>query len=173
MIVQQSLTDGLTGLANRRAFDNALQIALSGSMRDARPFSVVLVDLDHFKALNDRFGHLAGDAALVAFGQRLRAGLRMQDYAFRYGGEEFCVLLPNTDAAEAEVVAGRLCAKVALEEQNGYPAQTASFGVAIWRSGDTADTLIGRADDALYRAKSWGRNRVELARHADCDGVRA
>lgn len=173
MIVQQSLTDGLTGLANRRAFDNALQLALASSTRDVRPFSVVIVDLDHFKALNDRFGHLAGDAALIAFGQRLRAGLRMQDYAFRYGGEEFCVLLPNTDAVEAEVVAWRLCAKVALEEQNGHPAQTASFGVATWRRGDTADTLIGRADDALYRAKSLGRNRVELARHADYDVVRA
>nr|WP_308495301.1 GGDEF domain-containing protein [Duganella qianjiadongensis] len=173
MIAQQSLTDGLTGLANRRAFDNALQIALNSAARDGRPFSVVLVDLDHFKALNDCFGHLAGDAALVAFGQRLRTGLRLQDDAFRYGGEEFCVLLPNTDATEAAVVAGRLCAKVALAEQNGHPAQTASFGVAIWRRGDTADTLIGRADDALYRAKSLGRNRVELARYADCDGVHA
>jgi len=162
-VLLQALTDGLTGLANRRALDAEMVRALAVAARTARPLSVVMVDLDHFKSVNDRFGHRAGDAALVAFARRLRAGLRAQDLAFRYGGEEFLVLLPDTDVSGATVLAGRLRAQVALAARNGMPTLSASLGVAVWRSGDTVDTLLGRADRALYRAKTSGRDRVEVA----------
>jgi len=162
-VMQQAMTDGLTGLANRRALDSSLDAALAQGARSAQPFSVVMVDVDHFKAVNDRFGHRSGDASLAAFAQRLRRGLRAQDLAFRYGGEEFCVLLPGTDATGAKALAERLHQQVALAAQDGMPAQTASLGVAVWQAGDTADDLLGRADQALYRAKAQGRDRVEMA----------
>ncbi len=159
---QQAMTDGLTGLENRRALDAAVGRALAVAARSGQPFSVVMVDIDYFKAINDRFGHRAGDASLAAFAQRLRAGLRTQDLAFRYGGEEFCVLLPNTDATGASVLAERLHGEVALAAQKEMPAQSASLGVAVWRQHDTAEALLGRADAALYRAKAQGRDRVEM-----------
>jgi len=161
-VLQQAMTDGLTGLANRRALDAALARALAVAARSGQPFALVMVDLDHFKAINDRFGHGAGDTVLTGFAGRLRSGLRAQDLAFRYGGEEFCVLLPNTDADGAAVMARRLHGQVALAAHDGMPAQTSSLGVAVWRQGDTADALLGRADQALYRAKAGGRDRVEV-----------
>jgi diguanylate cyclase (GGDEF)-like protein len=161
-VLQQAMTDGLTGVANRRALDGALDAALALAARSAQAFSVVMVDIDHFKAINDRFGHHAGDASLAAFAHRLREGLRAQDQAFRYGGEEFCVLLPHTDAAGARTMAERLHGLVALAAGDGMPPQSASLGVAAWREGDSADTLLGRADQALYRAKAQGRDRVEI-----------
>ncbi len=161
-VLQQAMTDGLTGLANRRAFDGEMNRALAVAARSGQPFSVVMVDLDYFKAINDRFGHRAGDMALAAFAQRLRSGLRSQDLAFRYGGEEFCVLLPNTDATGAMVLAQRLHKQIALPAQAEVPAQSASLGVTVWLQEDTADALLGRADQALYRAKALGRDRVEM-----------
>jgi diguanylate cyclase (GGDEF)-like protein len=158
----QALTDGLTGLANRRALDAAIARALAAAQRKPQPFAVVMLDLDHFKALNDRFGHHAGDATLAAFAQRLRAALRGQDQAFRYGGEEFSVLLPDTDGAAALQLAERLRRQVAQPASAALPALSASFGIAVWRPEDTADALFGRADRALYRAKAQGRDRVEL-----------
>jgi len=163
---QQAMTDGLTGLANRRALDEAMARALAGAMRTQQPFAVLMVDVDHFKAINDRFGHHTGDLTLIAFAHALRAGLRAQDLCFRYGGEEFCVLLPDTAADAALLLAERLRQHVALpasESADGsIPAVSASFGIAIWQSLDTADALFGRADRALYRAKKMGRNRVEI-----------
>ncbi len=159
---QQALTDGLTGLANRRALDEALARALATAVRSGQPFAVVMADLDHFKAINDRFGHHAGDQVLAGFAVRLQAGLRAQDLSFRYGGEEFSILLPGTDASGALVLAERLHQQVAVAAAEGVPAQRASFGVAVWQPDDTVDTLLGRADRALYRAKSLGRDRVEI-----------
>jgi diguanylate cyclase (GGDEF)-like protein len=174
---KQSLTDGLTGLTNRRGLDAAMQRALAAAKRSsnsnsnnsggdnagtAQAFAVLMLDLDHFKLINDRFGHQAGDAALRAFAQRLQAGLREQDQAFRYGGEEFCVLLPGTDDAAALLLAERLRLQVVLPAQGERPLFSASFGVAVWQPGDTADTLFKRADRALYRAKNSGRNRVDI-----------
>jgi len=162
----QAMSDELTGLANRRALDEAMARALAGAMRTQQPFAVLMVDVDHFKAINDRFGHHTGDLTLIAFAHALRAGLRAQDLCFRYGGEEFCVLLPDTAADAALLLAERLRQHVALpasESADGsIPAVSASFGIAIWQSLDTADALFGRADRALYRAKKMGRNRVEI-----------
>ena len=159
----QAMTDELTGLANRRSLDEAIRHALAVAQRHQRAFAVVMVDLDHFKAINDQLGHSAGDAALIAFAARLRAGLRAPDQPFRYGGEEFSVLLHDTDAAGAAQLAERLRQHVVLPAEGTMPAVCASLGVAAWQPGDTADSLIARADQALYRAKATGRNRVETA----------
>jgi diguanylate cyclase (GGDEF)-like protein len=158
---RQAMTDDLTGLANRRALDAAMSQLLAAAQRNGRPFAVVMVDLDHFKAVNDRYGHRAGDDALVAMAFTLRAGLRVPDLPFRYGGEEFCLLLPDTDADGAHTLAERLRERVA-EGGAVHPGLTASFGVALWAPGDTADALFGRADQALYRAKATGRDRVVM-----------
>lgn len=159
-----AMTDELSGLANRRALDEAMTRALAAAERSQRPFAVLMVDVDHFKAINDRFGHQGGDTALAAFAARLRAGLRAQDQAFRYGGEEFSVLLPDTEAQGALGLAERLRQQVALPGDAasgaGLPI-SASIGVAVWQAGDTVDALFRRADRALYRAKAAGRNRVE------------
>jgi len=165
-VMQQAMSDGLTGLANRRALNEAMAHALAMAERSQHPFAVLMVDVDRFKAINDQFGHGAGDATLAAFAQRLQAGLRAQDQPFRYGGEEFCVLLPETEAAGAMALAERLRQHVALPASDGRPALSASFGLAIWQAGDTADALFGRADRALYRAKAQGRDRVELSEPA-------
>jgi diguanylate cyclase (GGDEF)-like protein len=161
---QQAMTDGLTGLANRRALDDAMRRALAAAHRSRQPFAVLMIDVDHFKSVNDRFGHHTGDATLAAFAQRLRAGLRAQDESFRYGGEEFCVLLPQTGADDALMLAERLRQHVALPPSGEMDRLSASTGVAVWQPPDRADDLFGRADRALYRAKTLGRDRVEIER---------
>ena len=160
---QQARTDDLTGLANRRALDEAIAAAIASARRSGRPFAVVMADVDRFKAINDGHGHAAGDAILAAFARRLQDALRASDRAFRYGGEEFSILLPDTDAAGASTLAEHARRNVALPAAGGLPALTASFGIAVWEPGDQADELFGRADRALYRAKSGGRDRVEMA----------
>jgi len=160
---EQALTDGLTGLGNRRALDEAMARMLARAQRQEQPsFAVMMADLDHFKSINDRFGHREGDLALAAFAARLKSGLRAQDQAFRYGGEEFSVLLPDSDAAGVLRLAERLRTLVARPGSASEPAISASFGIALWQAGDSADSLFGRADRALYRAKQAGRDRVEL-----------
>jgi diguanylate cyclase (GGDEF)-like protein len=121
-----------------------------------------MADVDRFKAINDTFGHHAGDAALRAFAGRLLGALRPQDRAFRHGGEEFCVLLPATDASTAREFAQSLRARIVQPATATMHALTASFGVAVWRAGDDGDALFGRADRAMYRAKAAGRDRVEI-----------
>jgi len=158
----QARTDELTGIANRRALDEEIGAALAAAQRGGRPFAVVMADVDRFKFINDTFGHAVGDATLTAFAQRLAGSVRSQDRVFRYGGEEFCVLLPDTDAGAAAQVAESIRAQVGLPYEGTMRALTASFGVAVWRPDDAMDGLLGRADRALYRAKVAGRNRVEL-----------
>ena len=157
----QARTDELTGLPNRRALDEAIASAFAGAERSGRPFAIVMADVDRFKAMNDTFGHAAGDAILASFAHRLRAALRMPDRAYRYGGEEFCLVLPDTDSAGAHALAERARVRVALPADAQMHALTASFGVAAWQPGDAIDSLFGRADRALYRAKKSGRDRVE------------
>lgn len=158
----QAMTDDLTGLANRRALDEAIEDALARAVGSGQPFAVVMADLDHFKAINDRFGHHAGDEALAAFARRLRSGLRAGDRGFRYGGEEFCVLMPRTDGGSALALADALRRHVSLPPEADRRGLSASFGVAVWRTGDTVDSMFHRADQALYRAKVQGRDRVEM-----------
>lgn len=155
-------TDTLTGLANRRAFDDALANLLRGQREHDAMFSLLMLDLDRFKAYNDAFGHLAGDEVLRITGHLLGAALRPSDLAARYGGEEFALLLPDTDATRAGEVAARI-----LDAFRGFAwpqrAVTISIGVAQSAAADGAMELIQRADAALYDAKHAGRDRVMVA----------
>ena len=156
--------DPLTGLLNRRAFDEALAAEVQRSRRLGETFSVLMLDADHFKEINDREGHAAGDRALQHLGTLLAAHMRDIDRVGRYGGEEFVVLLPGTAQADAAVTAERLREKVqALPPrwQERVLPLTISIGVAQWRgAGDDLAALMARADAALYRAKEAGRNSV-------------
>ena len=163
-----ALTDPLTGLANRRAFQEALEAELARVARHGRPAAVLLLDLDHFKAVNDTWGHAVGDEVLAGFAQILRRGCRRGDLAARIGGEEFALLLPATGLAPALAVGERI--RRATEWRPlGRSAQvpvTVSVGVASTEGlpapPDTLE-LVPRADAALYRAKGEGRNRVVAA----------
>ena len=159
----QARTDDLTKLPNRRALDEEIAYALAGARRTGRPFAVVMVDVDRFKFINDTHGHAVGDTTLSAFAQRLAGALREPDRGYRYGGEEFCLLLADTDLASARTHAERAREQITLPFEGTMRALTASFGVTAWQPDDTGDTLFHRADRALYAAKSNGRNRVETA----------
>ena len=158
----QARTDDLTSLPNRRALDE--DIGQRWPVRAQRaPFAVVMVDVDRFKFINDTHGHGVGDATLAAFSARLAAALRAPDRAYRYGGEEFCLLLADTDVAGARALAERAREQITQPFEGAMRALTASFGVTAWQAGDTPDKLFRRADHALYAAKGAGRNRVEIA----------
>ncbi len=156
-------SDALTGLPNRRAADERLGHELRRSARSRAPLSVLLLDIDHFKQINDRFGHEHGDFALQSIALLLAAKIRATDLAARFGGEEFIVMLPETDASQAKHVAEKLrCAISELElPESGCP--TVSIGVATTHGSDNAASLLRAADVALYSAKRNGRNRVEMA----------
>jgi diguanylate cyclase (GGDEF)-like protein len=163
---QLSRTDPLTGLMNRREFFDALDREIRRAERRGAWLSVAILDLDHFKAVNDQYGHLAGDAVLIAAAHALGEVMRREDSLARYGGEEFVLLLPDTDAPGARAVAERCRARLqSLQiEVEGTPIRvTASFGVAARGPGVGGEALVRAADDALYRAKREGRNRVEVA----------
>ena len=154
-------TDTLTAMPNRRAFDERLALELERAARTGEPLSLLMGDIDHFKALNDRFGHAAGDAALASLGRVLMSECRAIDTPARIGGEEFAVLLPSTDAAAALYTANRLREAISRITDSDNRPLTISFGVAE-HPGDapTARDLIAAADRALYAAKAGGRNRV-------------
>ncbi len=159
-----SRQDGLTGLLTRRAFDEALDAEVQRSRRMGEPFSVLMIDVDRFKDINDRNGHAAGDRALQHLGTLLAAHMRDIDRVGRYGGEEFVVLLPATTLPDAVVTAERLRQKVQSlppRWQDRALALTVSIGVSQWRAqSDDIASLLARADAALYRAKQAGRNCV-------------
>jgi len=158
-------TDTLTGLANRRAFDEVAEQEIQRAQRYSTPLALIMTDLDHFKRINDCYGHRVGDHVLRHFADVLKASVRTIDLVGRWGGEEFALLLPGTDLAEAAQAAERMRVTVAaaLPRIEGNDcAYTASFGVAAFNAATpTLTALLGRADAALYRAKEQGRNRVE------------
>ena len=162
---RRAATDGLTGLANKRSVGDSLKRMFAQSSRTASPLAVVMLDLDHFKALNDRFGHPAGDQVLASVGAAIRSTLREGDFAGRNGGEEFAVILPNTDALGASAVAEKLRKAIAEILVPGVDVDiTASLGVAAYpEHGLSPERLERLADAALYVAKRSGRNRVEIA----------
>jgi diguanylate cyclase (GGDEF)-like protein len=160
--------DSLTGLTNRRRFFNLASQELARSKRYGSPLAIVLVDLDHFKRINDERGHLVGDQALAHAARILAREVRDVDTVARYGGEEFAMLLPMTNTSGAKEVAERCARQLAqapLETDGTAPIQiTASMGVACAGThGTSIEDLLRIADEALYRAKQAGRNRVELA----------
>lgn len=152
-------TDSLTGLLNRRAMSEALERDIQGSRRRMRPMSIAMIDLDHFKAFNDAFGHQAGDRLLVNAAKRWTAELRPMDTIARYGGEEFLVLLPGCDVLTATIAADRI--RAAMPD-----GQTCSIGVAQWDGSEATSSLIERADAALYAAKRAGRNITLVSKGA-------
>jgi protein-histidine pros-kinase len=152
-------TDALTGALNRRSFE-AKTSALIDASEGQTTLAVILVDIDHFKEINDRFGHDIGDAVLRAFAQRLLQASKRRDCLFRLGGEEFALLLPHTDLPAACAFAEVLRRSLEAAPFAGAGFLTASFGVATLMPGDTLESLTKRADRALYQAKGQGRNRV-------------
>jgi two-component system, cell cycle response regulator len=160
-------TDLLTGIPNRRAFLAALDVEQSRSERQGYPMTLLLLDVDHFKTINDTHGHAMGDHVLAELGALLTHEMRKTDIIGRWGGEEFVVVLSGADEPGARIAAERIRAAVEnlqLCDENGRPVPVrVSIGVACLETNDTAEILIGRADRAMYQAKSAGRNRVEVA----------
>ncbi|MBW6456351.1 MAG: GGDEF domain-containing protein, partial [Trueperaceae bacterium] len=155
-------TDALTGLANRRAAQEVLGREVARADRYDRDVSVLMLDLDRFKLLNDTYGHPVGDRVLVALAERLRAHHRASDLVARWGGEEFLVVAPETATAQARKLADHLRAQVAKDAFLDGHRVTVSVGVASFRPGDDVEALVARADAAMYRAKEAGRNRVTV-----------
>jgi diguanylate cyclase (GGDEF)-like protein len=162
---QLSMNDGLTGLFNRAWLNDMLPKLVARSRQDGSPLSLVMIDLDHFKRFNDTHGHMAGDTALATAAAVIRNALRPSDFAVRYGGEELMAILPNTNRVLAVMVAERLCGRlreaVVFDDMRiALPHVTGSFGVASLVPGQDERTLVEAADEALYRAKQAGRDRI-------------
>jgi len=155
-----STTDQLTGIHNRRHAESLLYRQFQHSERYNVPLSVILVDLDWFKNINDTYGHNEGDCVLVSIARSVQQCIRNTDMAARWGGEEFLILAPETDMETCEALAQRLRKEIADQSFELCPQITASFGITEYRQGDTINTLLKRADTALYQAKEQGRNRV-------------
>jgi two-component system cell cycle response regulator len=166
MSIELAITDGLTGLFNRRYMETHLGTLVDQSAARGKPITVLVLDIDYFKAINDSYGHDAGDDVLREFALRMRKATRNIDLACRYGGEEFVIVMPETDMAVATAVAERLRRRIASEPfaiQKGarHLEVTISIGIAaLSGASDSAATILKRADQALYRAKRDGRNRV-------------
>ncbi|MEM7618261.1 MAG: GGDEF domain-containing protein [Pseudomonadota bacterium] len=168
-IRREAVTDGLTGLANRKAFDEQIARSCREAKRDKKEFSLIIIDIDHFKAFNDKYGHQIGDQVLRLVALTLVDEVKGQDMAARYGGEEFCIILPGTSKQEAKFVAENLRKAVERKEVinrstgDNLGQITISLGVAEYLNEDTPEDLIRRADRALYKSKDDGRNRVTVA----------
>ncbi|HET8869153.1 MAG TPA: GGDEF domain-containing protein, partial [Aquabacterium sp.] len=165
-IEELARVDALTGVFNRRHLMGCLETAVKRQERTGQSFCVILVDIDHFKRINDTYGHLTGDVVLKEVARALNQTLRATDMCARYGGEEFVVLLEHTRAAQGLPCAERLRTLVASTRFEGLPADsrvTVSLGVAEHLEGESVDCTLERADRALYRAKDGGRNQVAMA----------
>lgn len=166
---KESLTDSLTGLSNRKAFDSEIERIMSESEKENIPFSILMLDIDHFKTFNDSFGHQVGDQVLRLVAKCLTDGIKGKDIAARYGGEEFVIILPDTELAAGVAVANNLRKIVAnkdvVNRNTGERLAriTMSVGVAQFSGNENVEEIIARADAALYTAKHNGRNQVAAA----------
>jgi len=166
---QESLKDSLTGIFNRRAFDNALEQIIQTNHETSSSFCLLMADIDHFKKVNDTYGHLVGDKVIRFVASTLKHCTKENDLPARYGGEEFALILPETNLADAAIIAENIRKKISSGKlkntQNGktYGKVTISIGIAQFQKNDLSELLIERADKALYQAKENGRNRIEKA----------
>ena len=164
--LKMAYTDPLTQTNNRSAFDDYIKREISLAARHSKHLAIIFLDIDHFKHINDQYGHDCGDVALASVAKWIKEGLRTSDAVFRFGGEEFVIILSETDLVGAELVAERI--RSAIENHTlSYNMQpisiTASLGVSELRPNDTLEALVKRADGAMYKAKKCGRNQVVLA----------
>ncbi|WP_321492003.1 GGDEF domain-containing protein [uncultured Desulfobacter sp.] len=165
---QEARTDSLTGLTNRRGLEKRLEIERIRARQNNAPFSVIMLDIDHFKAVNDTFGHLVGDSLLKGFAAVLSSQVRRNDLAARYGGEEFLIILPETNLEGAYAVADKirtiLCKKEWTIKESGKSIGSikASMGISQYKLGETGNQVIQRADEAMYHAKNTGRDRIVI-----------
>lgn len=153
-------TDPLTSIFNRRKFKEMLEYEAERNQRYQFSLALILCDIDHFKMINDRFGHNVGDSTLKAFAKKITDNIRDVDVFARWGGEEFVILMPNSTTDSACTVAEKLREMIELTDMELVDHFTASFGVTEFKVSDTIDSFIKRADDALYKAKEGGRNKV-------------
>ncbi|MGC9309276.1 MAG: GGDEF domain-containing protein [Candidatus Nanoarchaeia archaeon] len=154
--------DEKTGIYNHRFFDNLFSIEIEKAKRGKQELSIIIIDIDFFKKFNDTYGHLVGDRILKELAQQLQSGLRKYDLLARFGGEEFFILLPETSKEKARKVASRLRRDLHKNKQLKKYNVTISLGVTSYKERDSKKRMIKRADKALYKAKSAGRNRVEV-----------
>jgi diguanylate cyclase (GGDEF)-like protein len=165
--LKMAYTDPLTQANNRACFNDLVKREIDLATRHAKNLAIIFLDVDHFKDINDRHSHECGDITLASIAKWIKKGLRNSDLVFRYGGEEFVILLSETDLANAELVAERMRRSIeshTLSYDMSTIKVTASLGVCALRGGDTVDTFVKRADDAMYSAKKNGRNQVVLTR---------
>jgi diguanylate cyclase (GGDEF)-like protein len=159
----QATTDSLTGISNRLKFNEVLDREIQEALRYNNPLSLIMFDIDHFKAINDTYGHLAGDVVLREVSRVISANIRNVDIFARWGGEEFIVLSPNNEWKSAWQLAEKLRAQIEKFDFSCPCPVTCSYGVTQFQENDTVDSFIKRVDYALYQAKERGRNRVETA----------
>ncbi|WP_417358790.1 diguanylate cyclase [Gallaecimonas pentaromativorans] len=161
-LLHSASTDDLTGLWNREKMAGLFELEKQKGQAQAKPLAVIMLDIDFFKTVNDTFGHSVGDKVLGSFATLLRRHVRQQDHVGRHGGEEFFILLPETDAAQASAVAQDLRQRINQFHFEEVGNKTASFGVTQYQSGESLSQLLTRADRALYQAKAKGRNCIEV-----------
>lgn len=161
LLEKQATTDALTGMYNRMKFDKSLTIEIARAIRYNSPLSLIIFDIDHFKKINDTYGHSAGDNVLKRLAKLIETNIRETDILARWGGEEFVILTPGLILAETLKLAEKLRRKVEEFEFEKPQKITVSFGVSVFRNGDSSTVLLNRADDALYRVKRSGRNQVQ------------
>ena len=164
---KEARSDALCDLGNRKAFDEALQYLFSCQRVKGQSFGLMLIDVDHFKRINDTFGHSAGDRALISIGEALQKCVRPEDIVCRIGGDEFAILLENTSPEELPLVGKRIRSTIELYDfKVGDESQTTvvtmSMGLTVFQSGDSPSSIFERADHALYRSKKAGRNRLTI-----------
>lgn len=162
-LIRLSQQDHLTGLFNRRRITELLESEIERAMRYHKEFSVILMDIDHFKVVNDRLGHQAGDEVLRNIADIVRSGVRAADLVGRWGGEEFVVISPETDIGGSLTLAEKIRTRLESADLGESGRRTASFGVTAFEDGDDVESIIARADAGLYAAKQRGRNRIEMA----------